>query len=88
MAHVLLTSLLMVMLVYGSLVRLLDMGETLDRLSLGDKIREWFGYFLFIILCLLLIGAFWFTRETSLGIVAFGGLTFYIHSARKQFPVF
>ncbi len=88
MLHSILISLLMVMLAYGSLVRLMDMGETMARLSGGDKMREWLGYLFLIILCFLAIGAFWLTQAPSLGIVAFGAMVFYVHSARRQFPVF
>ncbi len=87
-AQTLLTALFVLMLAYGSLVRYWDMRETLGRLSKVDALKEWLGYLFFIALCALMIAVFWLTHEVSLGIIAFGGLVFYIHSARRQFPVF
>ena len=79
---------LVILAIYGSLVRVLEMLPTLRRLPMADQCREWLGLMLIMALCFSVIGLYAQFNQPPLAIIAMGGTLFYVYTARRQFPIF
>ncbi len=80
--------LLLAMLIYGAAIRFLITDAGLKALSVGDKIREWLGYFFFLALVAGAVLLFGVHPRPTTAIIAFGVVVMYIVTTGRQFPIF